>query len=630
MSSRKTTQHLMPARVFPKPAHYDIYPSFPLSSGEIELGFEALVTRLQGYSRLIIDGYAGVLWEDFRERFGEALRKQNVIARWINVNTALKSKEEIEALVQPFLGGDDPIFGTRFTGELTDFFDVEKLPSLRPDSNHSVNILYGSGASLANWSGSCLVYLDLPKNELQFRARTNLPTNLGVSEPLPAKAAYKRSYFVDWPVLNSHKALLSPHIDFIVDTQRPDAITFMSGDTMREGLEKISYTFFRVRPWFEPGAWGGQWIKNHIPELEQDVPNYAWSFELITPENGLVFESDGPENTNFRLELSFDFLMYLFRDAVLGEAAERFKYEFPIRFDWLDTIDGGNLSVQCHPSVDYIRKHFGETFTQDETYYILECKENTSVYLGFQEDINANEFRENLEQSSQQNISIDIETFVQRHDAEKHDLFLIPNGTIHCAGEGCMVLEISATPYIFTFKMYDWLRLDLDGKPRPLNIDRAFDNLNFEHQGEKVKQELISSPSVLSSGEDWRIVHLPTHEDHFYDVERLEFTTSISQRTNNQCHVLAVVEGESVLLETDFDMRQRFYFAETFVVPAAANGYKLINEGKTEAKVVKAFVKSDKTKLQSCSVKLTHLEEESSLETASQTIDHKWNLDQTG
>lgn len=590
---RKTTQFVMPANVSKKPDHYDIYPSFPLTPGSIRLGFDELAKELVSYSKrsnshavVTMDGYAGVMWEDFRERLTNALAKQSITAEWVNVNTALKSQDEIETLVQPFLGGDDPIFGKRFTGTLADFFDKEKLNSLKPNVDGTLRILYGTGAALAaNWQG-LLIYLDLPKNEIQFRARANVPTNIAVTEAISAKAAYKRSYFVDWPALNAHKADIQRRLDFIVDAQRLEHITFTPGENLQSGLEAMSKNYFRVRPWFEPGAWGGQWIKRNVPELSQDVPNYAWSFELITPENGLVFESDG-----LRLELSFDFLMHQHYQAVLGEAAERFRHEFPIRFDWLDTIDGGNLSMQCHPSDDYIRKHFGETFTQDETYYILECKNHATVYLGFQEGIDKNEFRKRLEQSFNNKEPVEIEKFVQSHPAKKHDLFLIPNGTVHCAGEGCMVLEISATPYIFTFKMYDWLRLDLDGKPRPLNIERAFDNLNFERQGKKVQDELICKPYISDSGEDWHIVHLPTHREHFYDVERLEFTTSIPQNTNNQCHVLAVVEGEGVMLEIANGMQQHFHYAETFVVPAAAGSYKLVNQGKNKAKVIRAFIK---------------------------------------
>jgi mannose-6-phosphate isomerase class I len=583
---RKTSQYLMPAQHLAKPGQYQLYPGFPLN-GPIGLGFEALAEQLPSQKQVVLEGFVGVLWQDFRGRLDQALRARGLQVEWLDVDSALKPAAQLETLLEPFLGGDDPLFGRRFSGTIADFFDAKKLSRLQPSPDADLSILYGPGASLAGWEG-LLVYVDLPKNELQFRARAGVPTNLGLPLALSAKAAYKRSYFVDWPVLNAHKALLLERVEVFVDAQRPDEISFASGDSVRAALEQMGKNFFRVRPWFEPGPWGGQWIKQQIPQLAQDVPNYAWSFELITPENGLVLEQQGR-----LLEVSFDWLMYHQHQAVLGQAAERFGFEFPIRFDWLDTLDGGNLSLQCHPRPDYAQQHFGEPFTQDETYYMLDCKPGASVYLGFQEDIQALEFRTALEASQSHNTPLEVGRFVQRHPAHKHDLFLIPNQTIHCAGEGCVVLEISATPYIFTFKMYDWLRLDLEGKPRPLNIGRAFENLDFGRKGKKATAELIAKPYVLKEGQGWRVVHLPTHPEHFYDVHRLEFDREISLETSGQCHVLAVVEGSGVRLETAQGMQQCFMYAETFVVSAAAGRYRLVNQGGHPVKVIKAFVKTE-------------------------------------
>lgn len=583
MPLRKTTQMLAPARHTPTPpGQYDVYPGFPIGSGKIELGYDALAAKLSGL--VTIDGYGGVQWANLREQLDAAFKRRNIHAVWHDVTQALKPEAEIDALCAPFLGGDDPLFGTRFTGQLADFFDAVKLQAITPDSAADVNIIYGCGAALAGWDGT-LVYVDVPKNEIQFRSRAGSVTNLGKQQPTDAKTMYKRFYFVDWVALNRHKADLLARIDWMVDEQRPDEPAVMGGADLREALGLMSRSYFRVRPWFEPGPWGGQWIKKHIPQLPQDAPNYAWSFELIVPENGLAFESDGT-----LLEVSFDCLMFYDHEAVLGDCAPRFGYEFPIRFDFLDTFDGGNLSVQCHPRPEYARQHFGENFTQDETYYILDCEPGAQVYLGFCDDIDPAEFRAALERSYQDAVPVDVERFVQTVPANKHDLFLIPNGTIHCSGVNNMVLEISATPYIFTFKMYDWMRLDLDGRPRPLNIARAFDNLYFERKGQRVRDELISKPVVIDAGEGWQVVHLPTHAEHFYDVHRLEFKHSIDVETNGSCQIMSLVEGQSVILESG-GLRQRFNYAETFVVPAAAGRFRLINEGAEPVKVVKSFVK---------------------------------------
>ena len=584
---RKTSQPLLPQQAgYREPGEYNLYPTHPLGEDRIHRGYEALAETIAKHRRVILEGYGGVFWERLREQIDQQLQTLGKSVMWIPVDSALRYLAAIEALVKPFLGGDDPIFGTRFTGELHDFYDEAKLQALRPDASADVSILYGCGAALAGWDGF-LVYVDVPKNEIQYRSRAGTITNLGMAEPLPPKPMYKRFYFVDWIALNKHKARLLPEIDCVVDAQNPLSPAFMSGEDLRAGLETLSRTFFRVRPWFEPGPWGGQWLKRRIPGLAQDVPNYAWSFEMIAPEQGIIFEGDGN-----LLEVSFDFLMYHDHRAVLGDYADAFGYEFPIRFDFLDTMDGGNLSVQCHPRPEFIRQRFGELFTQDETYYILDCQPGAVVYLGFQEDIDPVAFRAELESSFQNATAIDIPQYVMTIPANQHDLFLIPNGTIHFSGAGNMVLEISATPYIFTFKLYDWLRLDLEGKPRPLNIERALENLYFGRKGDAAREELVAKPVVLHEENGKRLVHLPTHPVHFYDIHRFDFESEMIAETNGSVHMLMLVEGRSITVEVGAH-RQRFNYAETIVIPAAAGRYRLVNEGETEVKVIRAFLKPD-------------------------------------
>ncbi|GJM79120.1 hypothetical protein HMSSN139_16160 [Paenibacillus sp. HMSSN-139] len=155
---------------------------------------------------------------------------------------------------------------------------------------------------------------------------------------------------------------------------------------------------------------------------------------------------------------------------MLGDRVHaRFGAEFPIRFDLLDTMGGGNLSLQVHPLTEYIQQTFGMHYTQDESYYILDTDENgeACVYLGLKENVDRKRMANDLCRAKSGEAPFPAEEYVNKIPVNKHDHVLIPAGTIHCSGKDTMVLEISATPYIFTFKLWDWDRLGLDGLPPP-------------------------------------------------------------------------------------------------------------------------------------------------------------------
>ncbi|WP_242201998.1 hypothetical protein [Aestuariivivens insulae] len=301
--SRNTSQHLLPLeKDLDTIEGYDIYPTFPLKEGHIKSGYSSLVNEISTNRIVILDGYIGVDWDEVSNAISNKLRKEGLSVDLINIVDYLKQEKEIIEMVQPYLGDYDSIFGQRADLLLGDYFDLEKLENLQINADVDITLVYGTGASQCNIEGF-LIYFDLPKNELQYRMRSHNISNLGHSCYKPPKEAYKHFYFVDWVVLNKEKKRLLPDIQIIVDQQRPNQPTWTSGSALRATLNAMSQSYFRVRPWFEPGVWGGQWMKNRFEGLPENVPNYAWSFEMIVPENGILLESNG-----YILEISFDML----------------------------------------------------------------------------------------------------------------------------------------------------------------------------------------------------------------------------------------------------------------------------------------------------------------------------------
>lgn len=588
---RKTDSYLAPLKKNDTSAGaYDLFPAFPVAE-PIYTGIDQLAEKIKNEKTVIIEGSEGVLWTMFIQSLCSELEKSGKKVKVVPVSEALKTEDEIDELIKPFMGEKDSIFGRITNLRIIDFFRRDALAAIVPDETCDVNIIYGQGAALAGWKG-CLVFVDLPKNELQFRMAAGVSFNFACTRKLDARESYKRSYFVDWPILDAYRGSLIPQIDWIVDEQRIDKYTFMSGDNFRDALGKMCRNSFRVRPWFAPGVWGGTYLRDTIDGLNRDEKNIAWSYELMALENGIMFAHDG-----VLMETSFCFLMsYGYKD-ILGDCAEDFKQDFPIRFDFLDTIEGDNLSIQCHPRPEYIRSRFGKEYTQDETYYILKCTPDATVYLGFQEGVKKEEFRKALEESQETATKLNITDYVQAFDANKHDLFLIPNGTVHASGAGNLVLEISSAPYIFTFKMYDWVRLDIDGRPRPINIEHGLNNVRFERNGDVVKETLISKPYVIEESEGMKLEHVPTHPDHFYDVHRYTIAAgkSIEISNDDKCHVWMIVEGSHVELVSAEGMKERYNYIETFIVPAATDHYTITNTSDADVMLVKAFVKDNFT-----------------------------------
>jgi mannose-6-phosphate isomerase class I len=322
------------------------------------------------------------------------------------------------------------------------------------------------------------------------------------------------------------------------------------------------------------------------------VPNHAWCFDCVPEENSLLLSFG-----TTCVEIPAMNLTLLYPRELLGDAVfSRFGAEFPIRFDLLDTMGGGNLSLQVHPKTQFIREQFGMQYTQDESYYLLDAGEGGNVYLGTKSHINRDAMIQELKAAQINGNSFRVEAYVNKFTAKKHDHFLIPAGTIHCSGKNAMVLEVSATPYIFTFKLWDWGRLGLNGLPRPIHLDHGLANIVWDRDTEWVRQNLINRIEPMGEGPGWREERTGLHELEFIETRRHWFTSVTPHNTSDTVNVLNLIEGEEAVVESPNGAFDPFvvHYAETFIVPASVGQYTISPVGRSLGRrcgTIKAFVR---------------------------------------
>jgi len=489
---------------------------------------------------------------------------------------------------------DDAVFGfmTRLT--VKDFFDAGKIESLDKEFSHEHKtvFIYGVGATLLATQYDLLIYFDMTRWEGQLRQRRNEVSNLGVgNKELKASLQYKQAYFVDWRVVDRHKRTLMDKWDFVVDTVKKNDPKIVEGKAFNDALKQTAHQPFRVVPFFDPGPWGGQWMKAYC-DLDKNEKNFAWCFDGVPEENSLLLQFN-----DIIFETPSINVVFAQPKALLGTIVEaRFGAEFPIRFDFLDTIEGGNLSLQVHPTNEYIREKFGMFYTQDESYYMLDAQEGAYVYLGLKSGIEPKEMTVELTEAQNGKKPFDADKFVNKIPIKKHDHVLIPAGTVHCSGKGSMVLEISATPYIFTFKLWDWGRLGLDGKPRPINIDHGEKVIDWTRTTKWTKENLINTIKEIDRGDGWLEEYTGLHETEFIETRRHWFTKKVHHRTNGSVNVLNLVEGREAIIESPTSAFDPFtvHYAETFIIPESVKEYTIRPHGESEGMkcaTIKAFVR---------------------------------------
>ena len=582
-----------------KTSNYDKFPAIKIEGHTCFEDWKNIAETLKnackqisnGKTVIVIECYPGV----YTNEIANTLVQHIPDAILFDASAAMKPKYEIEKIVYPFVT-EDPVFGYMAPLSLSDFFDPKKIASMQEKLstvNEQICIIYGIGASLIEPKPNLLLYADMPRWEIQLRFRNNSISNMGAQNPESEFSyLYKRSFFVDWRVCDRHKKTIMNDWDYVLDTTIPNSPKLISSDAFKDALRETVSRPFRVVPFFDPGPWGGQWLKE-VCDLDRTQQNFAWGFDCVPEENSLLFSFN-----DVLFETPAINVVFAEPEKLLGQKVYKaFGTEFPIRFDFLDTMEGGNLSLQVHPLKEYIREKFGMAYTQDESYYILDTKEDAFVYLGLKEKIIPAKMVHELEEAQENGDDFDAEEYVQKWPVKKHDHILIPAGTVHCSGADTVVLEISATPYIFTFKLWDWGRMGLNGKPRPISIERGKEVIQWDRTASWAEANIINRIEKIDEGDGWREEKTGLDKTSFIETRRHWFTNKVVHHTNGNFNVLNLIEGREAIVESPGNLFKPYviHYAETFIVPAAVGEYSIRPYGESEGyecATIKAYVRT--------------------------------------
>lgn len=547
----------------------------------------------EGAKVIGIDGYATAPYEMVKNLIGQACNANGITVEFFSTDQLWREENELNEDIRRECMPDgldkDPtqLYGKLYSGDYESLMNKESLAALVEAINIAkgqekyILVVYGAGALCSTIAPLCdrKVWLDVTPLRAILNVKEGKYLNIGSKHPISFKQTARRCYFVDFnlALLNRLRLITENAIDdyvFASDTKDLKLLPMqLVYDIFSRGLEYP----FRCKPVYLEGVWGGYMIKG-IRNLPESMRNCAWCFDLIPMEVSIEYNID-----NSLFEFPFYTLVQYAGEHLMGkESVEHFGRYFPIRFNYDDTFhSSGNMSIQCHPIRSYIRRENGEFDRQDESYYIVQTAQGARTYLGFNEGVTKEEFFNEIKTSEHDHTPIDYNKYVHSVESKPGMQLMIPSGTIHASGRNQLILEIgSLTVGSYTYKMYDYVRLDLDGIPRPLHTYHAEQVIQMDRTAKKVDKELIQSPQTIRKGSDWEEYIVGQHALLYFSLRNVRMKTRYVDDTNGRFHVLVLVDGENIMIRS-IDHPERYFeqkYLDMVVVPADFGRYEVINK----------------------------------------------------
>jgi mannose-6-phosphate isomerase len=554
---------------------------------------------------IAMDGYAAADWKQTVNLLTGELTRLKINVNVFDISICYKSQKELDELLAENLPCDkkkDPVllYGKLFNGGYESLFDQNKLCAMQKQlkEGQGVNIVYGAGSCYSGMRSFCdiITFFDVTPKQAVLKIKNGNYKNLGDVQARSFKEIMRRCYYFDFELaMHLRKELISSNlIDYYITNDNPAKGQLIPRKAFNEICASMANYPFRCKPVYLEGVWGGHYISK-LRNLPKEMVNCAWVFDMIPLEVSLLIQAG--DNL---LEIPFFVFVNQQSTALMGDkCVKAFNGYFPIRFNYDDSYhSSGNMSIQVHPPADYCKENFNELGRQDESYYVIATGHGAKTFVGMNEGVNAQEFIDGVKKSEVDYSPVDYQKYVNSFESKPGMQFMLPAGTIHSSGRNQLILEIgSLTVGSYTFKMYDYLRPDLDGIPRPIHTYHGEKVLDTKRTSSWVKQNLAQSPRQLRSGNGWAEYVVGEHDLLYFSLFRYEFEKQIEGNTNGVFHVLTLVDGEKVAVYSKEHPERRYVqnYLDMVVVPANIGEYVIENLGNQPVCVHKTCLKENFT-----------------------------------
>ena len=558
------------------------------------------------------DGYATADWKQFLNLVARECKAAGVDFVSIDQNAeCFKSGKEIDDMIDPLLIWDteiDPtlLYGKIYKGGYEGILDEEKTKAFE---EKVAGLRNGSGKVVAVYGYGCLIprfrdlydvkcFFDLTPKTSILRIRRGEYSNIGKERPDLVNRVIRRCYYCDFEmsVCSRRELLRNSAIDFYFLSDDPQNIQMLPFGAFADICAQLVKYPFRAKPCYLEGVWGGSYMKK-LRNLPDKMRNAAWVFDFIPMEVSVLVEVGNEK-------LDINFCSFVCKEGVnlMGEGCvNKFHGYFPIRFNWDDSYHStGNMSIQCHSGSAYNREHYGEFGRQDESYYVCVTGHDAKTFIGFRDDADIPQFFREIEAADKEHKPCDYMKYVNYEESRPGLQVMLPAGTIHSSGRNQVILEIgSLTIGSYTYKMYDYLRLDFDGKQRPIHTRLGEENV-AQHRRASVIHDpespdyIVQKPRVAVEGDGWKEIILGENEQLYFSLRRLDFEKTCRQDTcGERFHVLSLVDGDQVLVRSVAHPERCFKmdFLDIVCVPADMDEYEIVNLGKEPVMVHKTMLR---------------------------------------